>query len=509
MYEVLAQIVSYVRATWRRRWIIILVAWVVALGGWIWVYSLPDQYRANARVYVDTQSLLRPLLSGLAVQPNTSQQVAMMTRTLISRPNIEKVARMTDLDIQAKNQVEMDRLINGLMASIRLKGDTRTNLYSISYQHENPELAKKVVQALLTIFVEESLGSSRKDIATSQQFIEQQLKVYEDKLIAAEDALKDFKRRNVGTLPGQGGDYFSKLSESKAQLAQAQLELREAEYRRDSLKKQVSGAEPTLMATPSTTQTSELDGRIGALQAKLDEMKLRYTDQHPDVVGTKRIIAQLEEQKRKEAQMSSGPTFAVGDNPYIQQLNVALAEAEAQVSSLRARVGEYSARYAGLQAAVDRIPEVEAEYKQLMRDYDVYKRNYDALLAKRESAVMAGEVDTKTNVIDFRVIEPPRVPLKPSAPNRPFLLSIVLLAALGTGIAVAFLISQIRPTVDDRRVLRDISGLPVLGSVSMFENKEIKRRKRNRLLAFVMSVVSLIGAYSVLIVLQLVLARAA
>ena len=102
MNESFEQLFGYARAVWRKRWVVLITAWVACGIGWAWVYQLENQYRASARVYVDTQSLLRPLLGGLAVQPNLSQQVSMMTRTLVSRPNLEKVARMTDLDLRAK-----------------------------------------------------------------------------------------------------------------------------------------------------------------------------------------------------------------------------------------------------------------------------------------------------------------------------------------------------------------------------------------------------------------------
>src|SRR3569832_899688 len=99
MQEAIAQVLQHVRASWRYRWLIALVAWPLCISGWIYVHSLPDQYQASARVYLDTQSMLRPLLSGLAVQSNAQSEVVLMTRTLLSRPILEKVSRMTDQDL--------------------------------------------------------------------------------------------------------------------------------------------------------------------------------------------------------------------------------------------------------------------------------------------------------------------------------------------------------------------------------------------------------------------------
>jgi polysaccharide chain length determinant protein (PEP-CTERM system associated) len=157
---------------------------------------------------------LRPLLSGLAVQPNVEQQIKMMTRQLVSRPTLEKVARMTDLDVKAKTPEETEAMLNGLASKISIADAGRENLYTIAFQDPNGDLAKKVVQSLLTIFVEGSLGKTRQDISSSQRFIEEQLQQYKQKLDEAESALTEFKRKNIGMMPGEGGGYYAKLAET-------------------------------------------------------------------------------------------------------------------------------------------------------------------------------------------------------------------------------------------------------------------------------------------------------
>jgi polysaccharide chain length determinant protein (PEP-CTERM system associated) len=189
-------------------------------------------------------------------------------------------------------------------------------------------------------------------------------------------------------------------------------------------------------------------------------------------------------------------------------LTIAIAEADATVSSLGARVAEYQRRYNELRNASNMIPQVEQDYTQLMRDYEVYRQNYDALLKRRESVTMSGEVESKTDTVDFRVIDPPFVPSQPAWPNRPLLLSLVTLGGLGAGIAVAFLLSQLRRTVTDRRALRELTGLPLLGAVSRVETDESRRRKRKGLLAYLAALGSLIGAYGAVMILQLLVSRA-
>src|SRR4026208_1281562 len=101
MQDVLQQLLSLLRGIWHRRWIGLAVAWLGALTGTAAVYRITERCGASARVYVDTESLLRPLLAGLAIQPNLDQQVSLMSRTLISRPNVEKLVRVVDLDLRA------------------------------------------------------------------------------------------------------------------------------------------------------------------------------------------------------------------------------------------------------------------------------------------------------------------------------------------------------------------------------------------------------------------------
>ena len=133
-----------------------------------------------------------------------------MSRTLISRPNVEKLVRMADLDLRVTTNAQRDALIDGLMKTVQLAGNVSTNLYMISYRDPNPDKAQKVVQSLLTIFVESSLGDKRQDTRAAVKFLDDQIKRYEESLQAAENRLKDFRLKYMG-VPGQGGgqDYFA------------------------------------------------------------------------------------------------------------------------------------------------------------------------------------------------------------------------------------------------------------------------------------------------------------
>ncbi|HEB55850.1 MAG TPA: chain length-determining protein [Gammaproteobacteria bacterium] len=495
MQEVLEQLLSYARGAWRFRWYVYLIAWPLCIGGWVMVYKLPDQYEASARVYVDTQSVLRPLLKGLAVQTDAAKEVAIMTRTLLSRPNLEKVARMTDMDLEATTPEQMEGLLDRLQQTIALKGRGRDNLYTITYVDKEPELAKQVVQSLLTIFVETSLGDARKDTDIAQRFLDEQIEAYETRLFDAEEALKEFKRRNVGMMPQEGQEYYQQMQGASAKLSAAQLELSEATRRRDELRRQLRGEEPTFGMMPQTpaqqmATNSALGTRIQNLQTRLDNLLLQYTDKHPDVIAIKRTIETLETQQAEELAQAAelAPPSAVQStletNPVYQQLRISLGEAEASVAALQVRVDRFQEEVNQLKAMVNTIPQVEAELKRLNRDYNINKKNYETLLTRRESAKISREAGQSSENVKFRIIDPPRVPLEPAGPDRPLLVSVVLVGSLLIGVVFAFFLSQLKPSFDSVRTITRELGVPVFGSVARVWNGHARLKRRAEVLAF-------------------------
>lgn len=518
MDELLQQAVAILRATWRRRWVGVAVAWAVAVVGAIAVARFPERYEASARIYVDTQSVLKPLMSGLAVQPDVNQQINMLARTMITRPNVEKLARMSDLDHLAATPGDHERLIDDLMKTIQLTGSGRENLYNVSYRDTKPERAKLVVQNLVSLFVESGLGDKRRDTEGARKFIDEQIKAYEARLVEAENRVKEFKLRHLGMFDGGGRDYFGRIAALTEELAKLRVELRVAEQSRDSLKRGLADEEPNLLAeVPATANIAvpELDTRIDVQRRQLDELLRRYTDEHPDVAATRRMIAALEEQRRQElearrrAAAKAQAKSPAATNPVFQRIKIAMAEADSNVAALRARVNETQSRLAELRAAAGRIPQIEAEMAQLNRDYEVIKRNYDDLVARREQAAISGDVDANAKLAEFRVIDPPRVSPMPVFPHRLALIPVVLLAAIAAGVLAAFAVGQIFPTFDSVRALRSVTQRPVLGSVSVVVSAPLLRRARLMNTAFAGSVAALILIYGAWIVWLSLAARAA
>ncbi len=493
MDQLIQQASEIARAIWRRRWIGVAVAWVVGIVGAIGLTMIPNRYEASARVYVDTKTVLRPLMRDLTVEPDLDQTVGLLARTLITRPNLELLMRKSNVDVSALSPMTRDRMVEALMRDIKVAGSGRDNVFTFSYRDIQPERARLIVQNLVALFLESDTGAKRRDAEAARDFIDQQIKSYESRLAEAENRLKEFKLRNLAMADSSGKDYFARISALTDDLSKLQVELRAGEQSRDALKKELSGEEPVLLDTEASAsgakqQSAEIDARLETQRKLLDDLLRRYTDLHPDVVATKKLIERLEEQKEREAQarLRSAPGKAPRlstTNPVFQQIKLALAEAEANVAALRVRVGDTQARLAQLRSSADRVPEVEAELAQLNRDYDVVRRTYETMVSRREKASLSEDVDA-TRSAQFRVIDPPRTTPHPVFPNRLALAPLVLLAALAAAVATCFIVAQLMPTFDNSRVLRNATQRPVLGSVSMVVNDGMLRRAHTGLVAF-------------------------
>lgn len=518
MEDLLRNVRHVLRGMWLQRWFGMAIAWIAAIVAAVAIFVTPDQYQASARIYVDTDSVLKPLLSGMIVQANTEQQIAILSRTLISRPNVEKLVRMADLDLGLKSASEREALIEHVTKTLKIRGVGRDNLYTLEYRDPNPEKARKVVQALTTIFVESSLGGKQSDTDTARKFVAEQVKVYLKKLEDAEARLKEFKLKNLGLHLDSEGGSVGRIAEVSNLLNQARLGLREAEYARDAIKRQMTGETPVLLpdspGTESSVSIPDIDGRIDGQKRNLDALLQRFTEQHPDVVGVRRVIKDLEEQKRQEiaarkkAAAANPAVVSLNANPAYLQMKVSLTEAEATVASLQARVAEYDSRYRRTLESMKMAPQIEAEYAQLNRDYDVHKKNYEGLVQRREAASISEGMSSVSGVVDFRLIDPPRASQQPVAPDRLVLLLMALLASLGLGFAGSFAASQLRPVFFDASSLSEFSGLPLLGVVSRQMTPALRHKDRKALVRFWISLVFLLGCFAAGLLVTYVLSRA-
>ncbi|WP_419729324.1 XrtA system polysaccharide chain length determinant [Lichenicola sp.] len=474
MGELRDQLRRYAIGMLQRRWMALAVAWLICAIGWAVVAMIPNRYQASARVYVDADAVLTPLLRGIALDDPLAAQIEELQRTLLSRPNLEKLVSETDLSLFVVRPDDLERMVAALGTQIEVVPQTR-NLFTITYRNSNPRLAYDVVRTVLGIFVEDKAGASRTDMANAKTFLGEQIASYEAQLREAEAKRAAFRATYMDLLPAEGSG-STKLDAARDSVRQLEGELSDAEGRRDRLTRAIA-VTPTSLVTETDAGTGPAgSGSLAEAQATLREMLTTLTDRSPDVIRQRALIAALKSG-------GGGTTPARGGrsrsepNMIHQQLEVMLVQAESDVASLTRRVQDAHRERDRLEQIAHDMPSVQAQYVNLNRDYDVLRKNYEELLNRREAMRLDSAADTRADKIKLEVVDPPQVPRIPVFPDRRVLLSLVLLAGLAGGGASAFLLSQLDRSFHTTLELRSL-GLPVAGSLSLLPGPDVRRPRQ-------------------------------
>ena len=475
MKDLSENVLLFFRALARYRWFALVSTVVFSLAGWAFVYQMQDQYVARARVFVDSNRILGPLLKGIAVQDDVNQRVRLMSRTLLNRPNLEQLIRDTDLNLTATTELDRESLIDSVRSRINLSGVRgNSSLYSITYQDTERDRAKLVVQQLVTVFIEESLGEEREDSNLAQAFLNDQIDALASRLSDSERRLSDFKRENSGKMPGEAGGYYARLTQATSKANETRLQLEEARNRQQLLARRLQQERPTLRGGElGGFSASPLETQLVEQQQELVELSLRYTARHPRIAQLKSSIEQLQLviDEERAGERPSTLRYSIIANPAYQDLRAAFTESEGRVAELEVRVNAYDLEVAELEATVDSIPRIEAELLQLTRDYDTVRTQYETLLNRRESARLSEQVDQNVDNVKFRIVDPPFVPFRPTAPDKPILSLAVLGAAIAIGSALALGLSALFPVYYSATAVAAASGRHEIGSVSEYMSR--------------------------------------
>jgi polysaccharide chain length determinant protein (PEP-CTERM system associated) len=511
-----SQAVPFVQALWRHRWLAVGTAWLVCAAGWVGVAFIPTKYESTARVYLNADPLLTPLLRGLAAETDPGRHLDFMQRTLLSRPNLEQLIRLTDLDTGIRTPGEKEALFKRLASDISVSPIT-LNLLALSYRDSDPVLAKNIVQSLLTIFAEKMAGSSRAEMDSAQRFLDDEIASYRDQLRAAEkrrsdlaEKYPDIVRNRTPDAPG-GDDNGNRLEQARGAVDQLKLELADATSKRDAIQKDLA-AVPTTLSVDHGPQIivngghlSPVEERLQELRRNLDGLLLKYTEEHPDVKAARKAIAQLQVEATKA---SAGGTGQPGNNKgeiangAYDQIKVRLVDAEAAVAAVQRRLVEAEDQTSKIEAIAKSAPGVLVQAQDLDRDYSILKKNYMELVARRESTQIANAADTKTEKIQFRIVDPPQVPVVPAAPNRPLLMTYVLALGIGAGLVTPLLVMQLDSSFATLGQLRNL-GVPILGSVSRLSIGAAQRRAALQLIGVTASALVLVAVYGTLLMLSI------
>ena len=506
----LNQYLAYVEDMWRLRWWALLVAWFIALGGWFAVYSLPNVYQASTVMNVDTYSVMDPLLKGMTVDLKAGDELLAVTRMMLSRANLETLLQYAEADTEAHSPQEHEKLINRLRDAITIKdsgvshSDPNTRIFGIYYQNESPERAYRVVAKLSEVLVDSSLNSERRDVESAEKFLDNKIADYEKRLTRAEQRLADFKKKNIGLMPDESGGYYNRMQSALANIENTRTALQLAKRRQTELSKQLSGESP-LVSSAAYGGPGSSAARLHDYEDQLASLLNRYTDKYPDVQELETRIAAL------KAGMNAGILVTPNDdgdagktqlNPVYQDLKAEWSKAAVEVESLKIQLDEQQRKADELKQYLDTMPDVEAQLARLNRDYDVTKSRYLDLVSRRESTQLAQQAGQSTNESMFRIIDPPRVPVAPAGPHRAQYLTGVLVAAVGAGLGLTLVLVLLRPTIMGPLELKDVTNLPVLGTVTLHLSPAAARKESLFQWLFVMGTVLFLGVYIAAVLFQ-------
>lgn len=503
LQQTLGQLLDYVRGVWLKKRYVIISSWLICPIGFFYVSTLPDVYQSKAVVYVDTRSVMESLLKGLTVEANPTEKIEIMTKTLLSRSNVEQIALKSDLDLTTNSEKSFNSLIDELSKDIKLSGTSRDNIFSIVYENESPALAQRVVQETLDIMIEGTLGSNRQESDAADRFIEKQIEDYEARLVTAESNLANFKRQYNDLLP-IAGTFYSQLQTLKTTLEEDRLMIAQLKEKLAAVQKKVAKPRTStdVSSVDDITLKTRYDARISALEADLDSLMLRFTEQHPDVIETKALLTQLEKQRSEEI-AEFYASYEGDDSSAFTEVNsdiqLEISRLEGELASMKVKEQSTVRKIVELESKIDLIPQVEAELTALNRDYDVTKSKYFELLNRKETADLSRRAEVSSEDLKFRVVEPPTLPTTPTSSKRPLFLAAVLVVGFGAGIFIAFVLSQMSPMLFRYQQLQAALPYPVIGVVTHLNKEEIVKRNRKKVLVFLLSSSVIFAAFVVLI----------
>lgn len=518
MGSIYEQVLSTLYGVWRKRWHGLATMWVVCLVGWAIVAMIPNQYESDARIYAKWSSILPDKLGFQG--DDKMKQIDVVRQTLTSRPNLEKVVRRTDLAQKVETDTDLDAIIQKLTENITVKSQ-QDDLFTLTYtssdkdysDNQNAAMAQRVVQNLISIFVEENVSSDRDNLNQAIRFFEDQLSARARELEDAERRRAEFEQKYIGRLPGTG-NVTERLATAQSELEKVSQDLIQAQSSLGALRGQLSSTPATIDAplfnvdngsAGSRFEPGSAGSRIEALEKQVSDAYARgWTDAHPDVVTARAQIRSLQGQAAREAAAPKprDRQNAAQANPVYVNLRSLLFDKQSSVAALSARRSQLQRDIASYQSGVVEQPGIVAEQAKLNRDYAVLKSQYDSLLKSREEVRLRSDVENKTDQVRFQIVDPPSMPRQPIAPNRPLLLTLVLAVGLAAGIATSFLFSQIYTTYITPTKLQDTFGVPVLGSVTELVSEQQRAQARFWLWGFTVLSAGLVGIFGMLLVYQ-------
>lgn len=503
----------YWRIAVRRRWWIIVpfvLGWAAVLAA-TWI--IPPRYRSEALILVQQQQV-----SSTYVQPNVTMDLASrmntLTEQIMSRTRLLEIATKFNLAPNAKDQDQIaDALrkdINIDLQTSKTSGRPDLSAFKLSYVNKNPQLAQSVTSELTSLFIDTSIKRSADASQQTTRFLQSQLDLARKDLDDQEAKLKQFKSQYLGELPEQLQSNLQILTGLQARLQSATDRLNTAEQQRvylESLQSQYKNAARQVASADMPVTPASVDQQLEKLHQELASLQAKYTDKHPDVIRVKGEIASAEALKAKlEKQIAAAPDSTRKPSPSELQAQAPMMQIDSQLKSIeleikndKAEVASINSQIAQYQSRLNLTPMREQQLAGIIRDHDQSQKNYDELLKKVQQSGLASDLESQQQGEQFKLIDPPNLPLKPYFPDR----MKMALAGLGVGLALGLAFAGIVEFIDlhvfTESQVKSIVGATVMvvGVPALWTPSETYRQKRSAWVQAAVACVLLLAVCSI------------
>lgn len=463
-------------------------------------FFLPKIYSSHTVIYADETNIIRPLMEGTAVTTGVQDQAQNARELLFSRRIMTQVLEEAGMDLASLDELQLERLIDEVQKRTQIRSSGQ-NLIRIEYRDPSPEMAFRVTQKFAELFVTESASAKRQESREAYAFIDQQVREYHQKLIEAEDRLKEYRSSNID---GTAQDSFDRISELRRTLEGSRLQLSEERIKSNTLEQQLSGEADV---TRGLAREGGYRARIAELQMELDTLRLSFHDSYPDIVQIRSQIEELNaaietERSEREQRISEarerGEAYideSIANSPLYQQLRSELAQSRTRIATLEARISEIEGMLAEENERIRRIHDSEATLAELTRDYEVNRDLYQDLLRRRERARVSMHLDIEERGLTLTVQEPARLSLKPYGVRFIHLAALGLPLALILPIGALLVLLQIDPRIRTAEQVSTQLGIPVMGELTQSFSASEKAQERDRLKKAGLIVAAIVGFY--------------
>lgn len=494
----------YTTIAWRHRWWSILFAWSICIVAWAGIMLIPDTYEVSARLYVDSDALLTPLLKGIGLDSAPASQIDVLHRTLLSGPNIETLIARTSLKSTVASPEAQEALSHRLANEVKVVTATK-NLFSVTYSDVNPTHAYEVVNTLLAIFIESRATTSRNEIDNARQFLSEQIAIYAEKLRKAEIRKNEFHARYAELLPDSAGGPL-RLETTIAQVASLRSQLADEMLKPVVLEKELANTPSALSAAPDGAQphaatTIVASPELTRAELELTALRLRYTDLHPDVVRARALVDRLRASGLGAQAVDSASRMV--PNPAYDRVKKDLIDSQLAIASLARRLTVATQDRDRLEALSRNAPNVLNDWVTIKREYEEAYSGHAELLRRREAmrlteAADSGSDKAKVQKAKVQIVDPPVVPLNPVSPKRRMLVTVALALGFCAAIGLPLLLKQFDRSFHSLLELEDLD-LPIAGGISAIDEPKPRFRRVVGLAALSFTTLLLIATDLVLV----------